>query len=522
MPRGSVTTQQGVPSIGIAYLASSLEKNGHETSVVDAFGEAIDQFTAIRDTNLLINGLTADEIVDRIPANTDIIGVSCMYSNEWIYSKDVIRKIIEAFPATPVIGGGEHFTAEPEYSYRSCPGLHSVVLGEGEETLAALVDAIIENRPLDSVNGIAFRRNGEIVRTPPHPRIRQIDEIPIPSWDGMPLESYLDKGLGMSSVRGRNMPMLASRGCPYACTFCSNPMMWTQRWISREPKLVLREMKRWIDLYAVNHIEFYDLTAIVKRDWIIEFSKLLIEANLGVTWALPSGTRSEALDGEVLEALKASGCHSLTYAPESGSPATLKRIKKKVKLPKMIASMRSAVEEGIWIKANMIVGFPGQTKKEVWESFLFMVEMAWVGIQDVAVFPFVPYPGSELFRQLLDEGRIDRSDPDYENFLAGNVYNEVSGMLSWSEHLSHRQTKFLTVGGMAWFYGWQFLFRPWRLLGTIKRIASGQPQTMFDMAVSGLLQNFVTKRRKLRIRGTESVDGSKEIRPRPSFLEARP
>jgi len=108
-----------------------------------------------------------------------------------------------------------------------------------------------------------------------------------------------------------------------------------------------------------------------------------------------------------------------------------------------------------------------------------------------------------LFHQLLDEGRIDRGDPDYENFLAGNVYNEISGMRSWSEHLSDRQTKFLTVGGMAWFYGWQFLFRPWRLFGAMKRIISGKPRTMFDMAVSGLLRNFVTKRRKLRIQGTE-------------------
>ena len=505
LPRGSVTTQQGVPSIGIAYLASSLKKNGHETSVVDAFGEAIDKFTAIQDTNLLINGLTADEIVDRIPTNADIIGVSCMYSNEWVYSKDVIRKIIEAFPTTPVIGGGEHFTAEPEYSYRSCPGLHSVVLGEGEEILAALVDAIIGHKPLDSVNGIAFRRNGEVVRTPPHPRIRRIDEIPIPSWDGTPLESYLDNGLGMGSVRGRNMPMLASRGCPYRCTFCSNPMMWTQRWIPRDPKLVLRELELWIDRYDVSHIEFYDLTAIVKRDWIVEFSRLLIEANLGITWALPSGTRSEALDGEVLEALKASGCHSLTYAPESGSPATLKRIKKKVKLTKMLESMHCAVKQGIWVKSNMIVGFPGQTKKEVWESFAFMVKMAWVGVQDVAVFPFVPYPGSELFNQLLDEGRIDRDDPDYENFLSGNVYNEVSGMLSWSEHLTDRQIKFLTVGGMAWFYGWQFLLRPWRFLGTVRRLVSGEPYTMFDKAIDGLLRNFVTKRRKLRIQGTASI-----------------
>jgi hypothetical protein len=335
-----------------------------------------------------------------------------------------------------------------------------------------------------------------LIRTKPRARIRTVDDIAWPSWDEIPLENYLANGLGMAAVRGRNMPMVASRGCPYKCTFCSNPQMWTQRWIPRDPHLVVEEMKHYIAKYKVNHFEFYDLTAIVRREWIWEFTELLMRENLGITWALPSGTRSEALDAEIVARLKQTGCNELCYAPESGSPTTLKRIKKQVTLPKMLDSMRASVAEGISIKSNMIVGFPGQSLGEVAESYRFLIELARVGVDDVAVFPFVPYPGSELFAQLTAAGRIARDEPAYEQFLAANIYNEVGNMKSWSEHISDRQIKFLTVGGMAWFYAWQYAFRPQRALRTAYRLATNKPKTMIERALDGVIRNLVRGRKR--------------------------
>ncbi|MBL4889656.1 MAG: cobalamin B12-binding domain-containing protein, partial [Candidatus Lindowbacteria bacterium] len=167
MPIGSITTQQGVPSIGIAYLLSSLKVAGHEVSAVDSFGDAVNRFTHIENTNLLINGLNAKEIPQRIPKNVQVIGVSCMYSNEWIYSKVVIQEIIKQFPGVPVVGGGEHFTADPEFAMKTCPGIHSVVLGEGEEIFVELVHTIVEGGALGNVPGIAFMQDGKLVKNPP-------------------------------------------------------------------------------------------------------------------------------------------------------------------------------------------------------------------------------------------------------------------------------------------------------------------------------------------------------------------
>src|SRR6476620_3967712 len=124
------------------------------------------------------------------------------------------------------------------------------------------------------------------------------------------------------------MPMIATRGCPYQCTFCSNPEMWTTRWYAREPGKVLDEIQLYMDKYAATNFDFYDLTAIVKRSWIIQFTNEILTRKMKFTWQLPSGTRSEAIDDEVSRLLYASVCWNMSSAPESGSPEVLKRIKK--------------------------------------------------------------------------------------------------------------------------------------------------------------------------------------------------
>src|SRR5439155_4419084 len=108
------------------------------------------------------------------------------------------------------------------------------------------------------------------------------------------IEKYIDNACTYGANLGRSMPILASRGCPFECTFCSSPQMWTTRWSARKPEFVLAEMKKYIQRYCVTNFDFYDLTAIVKKQWIADFCRLLIDERVNVTWQLPSGTRSEA------------------------------------------------------------------------------------------------------------------------------------------------------------------------------------------------------------------------------------
>ena len=335
-PSDMINQTEGTPSLGLAYLLGSLKEHGHQVSAIDAFGEDVNRFAAITNSQvkgILINGIGAEQIVSMIPKHTDVIGITCMFSNEWLYTRYIINKIRLAFPHVPIIAGGEHVTAESYRSMISTPALTACALGEGEETINDLVDTLVAGKDLAEVHGIAyFDENGNYQKTERRLRIKEVDDIPLPSWEEIPVANYLDAGLGNGTLQRRAMPMLASRGCPYQCTFCSSPSMWGIRWVSRNPRLVVDEIKFYKNRYEINHIDFNDLTTVINRKWIIDFCKLLISENLGITWSLSSGTRSEALDHEVLDYMKRAGIERITYAPESGSDKTLERVKKKVDL----------------------------------------------------------------------------------------------------------------------------------------------------------------------------------------------
>jgi hypothetical protein len=287
--------------------------------------------------------------------------------------------------------------------------------------------------------------------------------------------------------------MLASRGCPYRCTFCSNPAMWGTTWLARDPADVVAEIVHYRNTYRIEHVEFFDLTTIVDRRWILRFTELLIAASLGITWSMPSGTRSEALDAAVLRQLKLSGCDGVTYAPESGSPTTLRRIKKKVDPLRMLESIRAANATGMYVKAHVILGLPGQTAREVWETFVFVLRLAQSGVHDLLAYPFNAYPGSELYRELVASGRIDPSAPDYDRELLHCDYGDVDAE-SWSEVFSSRTIRWMAGLTMLAFYGMQFMLRPWRAARTATRLLTGRPKTWFERTLSAQMRKALLGR----------------------------
>jgi radical SAM superfamily enzyme YgiQ (UPF0313 family) len=452
-----------VPPLGLAYIASALRAAGHYVTFVDGVGEALERYSRAEGyEGLLIHGLPIDEVVARIDPDAHIVGVTSMFSNQWLFTRDLILAIRAKYPEKLIIMGGEHVTACADFIIESCSAVDICVMGEGEETIIDVVDAYRTGRPLAEVTGIVFRDDGKPVRTPRRGRIRAIDEIPEPDWSIVPIERYIENGVTYGANLGRSIPLLASRGCPFQCTFCSSPQMWTTLWSARKPELVVAEMKKYKTRYNVTNFDFYDLTAIVRKQWIADFCNLLIKEELNVTWQLASGTRSEAIDSEITPLLYKAGCRLVIYAPESGSPDELARIKKKVKLGRMIASMKDAHRAGIETKANMIFGMLGMTWRDVFHSYLFIARMALAGVTNVAGYPFSPYPGSENFATLVKEGRAKLSDDYFMGLLmlARNLHTKNT--VSYNDKFNSKTLALICSGAFLLFYGVSFTVRPWR------------------------------------------------------------
>ena len=188
------------PPIGLAYVAGALRHAGHDVHAVDAVGEASEQMLETDDRRFLSHGLSVEDIVARVPANTKVIGISCMFSHEWPLTRDIIDALDRRFPEARIVAGGEHVTALPAFSLNDCRALDACVVGEGEETFVELIDAFDHGRPLRKVAGVHYRDNDSIADTGSRMRIRQIDDIPPPAWELFPLETYLDRGYGFGAV----------------------------------------------------------------------------------------------------------------------------------------------------------------------------------------------------------------------------------------------------------------------------------------------------------------------------------
>jgi anaerobic magnesium-protoporphyrin IX monomethyl ester cyclase len=480
------------PPVGPAYLAASLLRAGHVARIVDGLGENPFQVTPLFDNKVMAIGLRSEEIAERIQPDTDLIGVSCMFSQDWPEVRRLIQIVRRRFPGVPIVAGGEHITATAGFTLDSTPEVDVCVTGEGEETLVDLAAAVDRRAGFDGIAGLLLRGPNGNRSTGSRTRIRNLDDIPVPAWDLVPIDKYLDNGLGYGVDLGRSMPIIATRGCPYQCTFCSNPEMWTTRWYARDPEKVLDEIALYQERYGATNFDFYDLTAIVKRKWIIDFTNRILERKMAFTWQLPSGTRSEAIDEEVCRLLYASGCRNMSYAPESGSPEVLKRIKKVVKLERLEASVLSAVRNGLNVKLNIIMGFPKESRKELGQTVRFLARMGFAGVHDMSISLFSPYPGSELYHDLRKSGQIPELSDDY--FLSLCAYKDFSQTISYADDVTPRVLNMYRILGFLVFYGIQYTVRPWRVARLLMNLLRHRQESRLDKSLQDLARRLRNRR----------------------------
>ena len=272
--------------------------------------------------------------------------------------------------------------------------------------------------------------------------------------------------------------------------------MWTTRYVMRAIPDVVDEIEYYMKTYRADNIDFFDLTAIIKKEWTLSFCAEIKRRGLKLTWQLPSGTRSEAMDAEVLAAMASAGCSNVTYAPESGSPRTLKEIKKKVKLPRLFESIRHAKRNGIFVKCNLIIGFPREMRWDMLQTVWVAIRSAVLGVDDVGIYAYSPYPGSELYQYLRDTGAIPKMDRDY--FTSLMTFMDLKQSSNYCENVGEAEIAAYRLIGMCAFYGLSYLLRPMRILRTIRNYRVHRSDTVFEERLFALLRRNKLERERIQ------------------------
>ncbi|MBM3557956.1 MAG: B12-binding domain-containing radical SAM protein [Alphaproteobacteria bacterium] len=483
---------EAVPALGLAYVAGYVRARGYDVTLIDAVAEGLNRMWNLPAyPGFHCQGLRFEEIAERIPADVEVIGFSTMFSGEWPLIRDMIRFLRPRFPRALFVAGGEHITALPEYSLRDCPEIDVAVRGEGERTFHDVIVARRDGVDFAQVGGASSidKASGRYVEGAGLPRIHDVGTIPWPYWPEGYLEKFWAAGKSYGVLTERDMPIMASRGCPYRCTFCSNPQMWTTRYVLREVDDVIAEIEHYVAKHQITSVQFYDLTAITKKRWTIEFCRKILEKGIKLKWSLPSGTRSEALDAETLAMLKATGCTYMAYIPESGSEETLKAIKKQISLDKLVASAMEAKRLGMTLRSNLIIGFPHETRRHVFESIGFGLRMAAKGIDEVVLNIFSPYPGTEIFADLLARGVVKLDDAYFLGLTSLNSDYTAVNPLTVNPHIGPRELAAYRLISMLVNYAISYLFYPARILRTLRNLLPGsrEAETVLEHRLRDML-----------------------------------
>ena len=471
--------------MGLAYIGAYLKQKGKSYTAIDACGSRLDQLRShpmLADT--LIQGLTTDEVIKLIPENSVVFGFSCMFSHSWPLVHELASEVKKKFPKALFVVGGEHPSAMAEQILKA--GVFDVVVrGEGEETFYEVLSRFESMQDWRSVDGTAsLNRAGEYVLNPPRKRIINIDDLPWPDWDSWHIEKYIAANQ-IPGVKGeRTIQILANRGCPFSCTFCSSPQMWTNRYVMRSPKLIVDEMEYYHHKYQVKSFAFMDLTFIVNRRQILEFTNEILRRNLKINYQIPAGTRSEALDDEVVKGLAASGLHNFALAPESASDEIRFVTRKKVNLKEMEAAIGRVLKADMNLCVFFVVGFPEDNRETVMETIRYVRKLAFMGVHDVSISKFTPYPGSQNFIEMTKAGTLNMDFNSPEKMI--DFFSAEAK--SFCPQLSSRELHWLMMWGLINFYGLSMLFRPWRVISNIwQYFTRGVENTRYMRVFSELL-----------------------------------
>ena len=421
-------------NLGLGYLASFLQNQGYEVVIIDALVEGINISSPLHTkyVDVLKWGLPDEEIIKRIPPDSELIGVTAPFTDSRFVVNPLCKVIKKFFPSAILVMGGVYPSTLPEEALRFSD-VDLAVIGEGEIPLSQIAGG----RELEKIKGIAFEKDGEIIKTGLGEMIKDIEnDIPMPSYDLRPMEKYVAWS-PRGNRKDRTLSVVSSRGCPFRCRFCSIHNIYGHKWRPFSAERIIKEIEIAIERFGINHVEFEDDNLTLEKNRAMDIFRGLenLKSRNGekIHWSAPNGVMINFLDKELIFKMKESGAELIYLPVESGDEKILKLMNKcyyEVHLEKTLEVVRYCVEANLEASAFFIVGYPGEDKKSFNKTLDFCKRLMDAGLNAVTPLVATPYPNTDLYRLCEKNGWLVHSD--MENVL---IYQRYSHFLPEFVHI---------------------------------------------------------------------------------------
>ncbi len=378
-------------------------------SFLDCFLEKRNQFVSTG-KGLYRIGMSNQEILDQVKKNNpDFIGINIGFSRQYQSAINIASLIRKNFGNIMLIAGGPHVSADPESHKKS--DYDYLVVGEGEKVLPDLLRSIREKNADDpGIPGVYYRdRVHNFKLSKPAELILNLNALPFPAYDLLPLKKAWRKRIPYANI-------IATRGCPHGCCFCSIHSVMGKKVRRRSIESVVSEVNLLVHKYGVKEIFFEDDNLTSNMNWAKELFDRLASLSHNVEIGVRNGIRADRVDRELLYLMQKAGCSRVCFAPESGKQEVLDTIiGKRLMLHDVENAVRLARLVGLNVSCFFVIGFPGETIIDIHETINFARKLRRIGCDTVDINCATPYPGTLLYLKCIEEGLIP-GDIDFARF----------------------------------------------------------------------------------------------------------
>ena len=377
------------PPHGMVSLASYLREKGIDLDLIDAdpLGYSVEDIKKI--------------ILEKRP---EVVGLTVTTSTFKI-AYDIAKVAKET--GSKVVFGGVHPTTVPK-DVLKYDNVDYIILGEGEEAFYEFMQNLENEEKIKEIKNLAYKkRDGSVVINEKRPYIEDLDSLPLPAWDLLPINKYKPYA-GQPSQKLPFISVFTSRGCPFDCLYCETKIMCGKKPRLHSAERVCEEIGILYNKFKVRNIMFFDDIFIINRERVMKVCDYILDNKLKLTWSCLG--RVNYVDLELLKKMKKSGCEIISYGIESGDQDVLNFYRRNTSLDQIRKAIKLTKKAGIAIRAFFMIGSP-LPKRDIRKSIKKTIDFAKeLNTDSMYLSILTPFPGSEMYDLFIKENFIDKSE----------------------------------------------------------------------------------------------------------------